>query len=136
MTLFQWLVILKWTTVIFGSGYLKRLILFECKYLFSIYLNIWKTIAHDRFHTHAFSSISFMLMGEYDEERLHEDGTIERKTIKAPYIRYISRSNNHRMLEARGRTVSITIAGPWDRIWSETMLDGTKRFLTWGRKEL
>jgi len=40
MKIFPWLVIGKWVNVVFGSGYLKRLIIFECKYLFSIYLNI------------------------------------------------------------------------------------------------
>lgn len=134
MTIFQWLVIFKWVTIVFGEGYLKRFIVFECKYLFSIYLNIWKTIAHDRFHTHAFPAISIMLFGEYDEQQLHPDGHISHHVIKAPLIRFIGRDNNHRMLEARGRTISITLAGPWDRIWSETFLDGKKRFLTWGRK--
>lgn len=136
MKITQWLVIFHWVTIIFGEGYLKRFILFECKYLFGIYLNIWKTIAHDRFHQHAFPAISIMLCGEYDEERLMEDGSVKLFTIKAPLVRFISRQNNHRMLEARGRTISITLAGPWDRIWTETLLDGRKRFLTWGRKVL
>jgi len=78
-----------------------------------------------------------MMMGEYDEERLLENGKIIKYTIKAPFIRFISRSNNHRMLEARGLTISMSITGPWDKIWSETLIkDKNKRFLTWGRKVL
>lgn len=135
MKITQWLVIWQWVNIVFGEGYLKRLIIFECKYLFSIYLNVWKTIEHDRFHTHAFSAVSIMLAGEYDEERLSKDGTITKYTLKAPLVRYIGRDNNHRMLEARGRTISITLAGPWDNIWSETMAKTKKqRFLSWGRR--
>lgn len=137
MKIFQWLVIMKWVNVVFGEGYLKRLIVFECKYLFSIYFNVWKTIEHDRFHTHAFSAISIMLRGEYDEERLADDGTVTKYTLKAPLVRFISRTNNHRMLKARGTTWSIALAGPWDKIWTETLVpNGEKRFLSWGRKIL
>jgi hypothetical protein len=135
MKLTQSLVILQWVNIVFGSGYLKRLIVVEFKYLFGIYVNIWKTIEHDRFHTHAFAAVSFMIIGEYDEERLSEDGSVKKYTVKAPLVRIIGRNSNHRMLEARGTTVSITIIGPWDRIWSETMANTRKkRFLTWGRK--
>jgi hypothetical protein len=135
MKLAQWLVIGQWVNIAFGEGYLKRLIVFECKYLFSAYLNVWKTIEHDRFHTHAFPAISLMLLGEYDEERMDDNGRVTKFTIKAPLIRYIGRNNNHRMLEARGTTVSITLAGPWDNIWSETMAkSGKRRFLSWGRR--
>lgn len=137
MTIFQWLVIFKFVTIVFGSGYLRRFILFECKYLGGVYFNSWRTIEHDRFHTHAFSSLVFILSGEYYEEQLHPDGNISLHVWKGPCMRYIPRSNNHRMLMAKRHTYSIGITGPWDLIWSETLYPSMKkRFLTWGRKVL
>lgn len=131
----NWLVLWFWTRVVFGSGYLDRLVVFECKYFGGIYFNIWKTEEHDRFHTHAFDAISIMLSGSYEEEQLLPDGTRRRIKVAAPLVRWIPRTSNHRMLRAAERTMSITLTGPWDRLWSETLHpSGKRRFLTWGRR--
>lgn len=134
MKIFQWLSIWRWTHVVFGSGYLDRLIVLEIKPLFSIYLNVWNTIEHDRFHTHAFPSISFMLRGYYGEEYIDSNEDRRYRVIKAPLIRWIPRTSNHRMLKSSKNAISLTFAGPWDRMWSETFLDGSKRVLSWGRQ--
>lgn len=130
MKIGNWLRAFEWTTVIFGEGFLLRYVIFECKYLFCIYLNFWNTIAHDRFHTHAFPSISFFLRGWYYEEELYKGVRL----YKAPMVRFIPRTNNHRMLQSSKDAITVTIGGPWDRMWSETFLDGTKRVLAWGRR--
>lgn len=126
---------MRWTKISIGKGFVDRLILVEWRHLFSVYYNLWHTVEQDRFHTHAFASIVIMLRGEYDEETILEDCT-ERVTHRAPSIRFLPRTNNHRILESRNNATSLTLAGPWDRIWYETFLDGRKRFLTWGRDVL
>lgn len=137
MTLGKWFRCLQWTHVTFGTGHLNRLVLIEIKYLFAIYVNVWNVVEHDRFHTHAFSSISIFLKGQYYEEQLHEVTCFRGvKLFKAPLIRFIPRTSNHRMLQSSKNAISVTIAGPWDRFWTETFMDGTKRVLTWGRHEI
>jgi hypothetical protein len=122
----------QWTHVVFGTGYLNRYVLIEIKYLFSVYINVWNVIEHDRFHTHAFPSISLFVKGQYFEEQLDNGVSL----FKAPMIRFIPRTSNHRMLQSSKNAISITVAGPWDKMWTETFLDGTKRVLSWGRKEI
>jgi hypothetical protein len=128
----NWLRAWEWVRVVFGTGHLDRFVLFEIKYLFAIYYNVWNVIEHDRFHTHAFPAISFGIKGQYYEQQI-KDGIIVKRLYKAPWFRFISRNNNHRMLNSSKNAISITIAGPWDCMWSETFLDGTKRILTWGK---
>lgn len=128
----DWLSFCRWTHVVFGTGYLDRFVLFECKYLLSVYINVWNVIEHDRFHTHAFPSVSIFVRGSYDEEQLGQG--IQK--FSAPMARFIPRTSNHRMLKSTKNAISITIAGPWDRLWTETFMDGTKRLLQWGRGEL
>lgn len=138
----NWFKALEWTDVVFGEGDLRRFVLFECKYLFSIYINVWNVIAHDRFHTHAFSSFSFFLKGWYNEEELVElpwlpgKHAIVHHRYSAPFVRFIPRTNNHRMLKSSRNAVTVTIAGPWDRMWSESTVrqPHETRVLGWGRK--
>ncbi len=136
MKLGKWFRALEWTRVVFGQGHLDRFVVVEIKFLFAIYWNRWNTIAHDRFHAHAFPAISIGLRGGYEEAVLIGPGVASVDTYRAPWVRFISRTHNHRMLESTPNAISVTIAGPWDRIWTETLLDGTKRFLTWGRQEI
>lgn len=136
MKIGKWFRALEWTHVIFGEGYLDRFVVLEIKYLCALYWNVWNTVAHDRFHTHAFTAVSIGLRGGYDEEVVVRGDQSEIWPFRAPWIRFISRGHEHRMLKSSRNAISVTIAGPWDRIWSETFLDGTRRFLTWGRKEL
>jgi hypothetical protein len=136
MRIGNWLKAFEWTKVTFGEGYLDRLVVFECKYLFSIYYNRWNVVAHDRFHAHAFAAISIFLRGWYVERTLHEDSRTEwwQSRLTAPLIRFIPRDHHHRMMESSKDAISITIAGPWDKMWSETFLNGSRRILGWGRK--
>ena len=114
-----------------GEGYLHRLAIIEIKSLFSIYVHKFNTIAQDRFHTHAFNGLAFVIKGGYDEE--YKDSTgIHLKTIK-PGFRYIPREYNHRLLKSKPNTISILFAGPWGKYWTEEK-DGRVRTLTWNRK--
>jgi hypothetical protein len=127
---------LEWVKVVFGEGHLDRYVVAELKYLAAIYWNVWNVVQHDRFHQHAFPAVSIGVKGYYDEEVLLEDGTKRVDRYQAPWVRFIPRSHNHRMLKSSPGAVSITVAGPWDRLWTEEFLDGSKRVLTWGRKEV
>lgn len=124
----------EWVRVVFGEGHLDRFVLLEVKYLCAVYYNRWNTIEHDRFHQHAFPAVAIGLRGGYDEEVLEADGATRVDKYRAPWVRWISRAHNHRMLKSTPNAVSITFAGPWDRLWTETFLDGSQRFLTWGRR--
>lgn len=143
MKLGNWFVLWLWVRVVFGAGYLKRLVVFEIKYLCALYVNVWNVIEHDRYHQHAFPALSIGLRGGYKEEVLLNKGTgldgvpvllTRVDEYRAPWIRWIPRSHNHRMLESTPDAISITLAGPWDRMWTETFLNGFVRVLTWGRK--
>lgn len=133
MKIGNWFKAFEWAHIVFGTGHLDRFIVFENKYLGAIYFNRWNVVEHDRFHTHAFPSFSLFVRGYYYEEQLQSDGSVEKFKFKAPYVRFISRTSNHRMLNSSPNAWSITIAGAWDRMWSETFLNGAKRILTWGR---
>lgn len=116
MTFGLWFRALQWTHVAFGTGYLDRFVLIEIKYLFAIYFNVWNVVEHDRFHTHAFPAFSVGLKGWYYEEQLAEDGSKHKIRMTAPYIRFISRTNNHRMLLSSKNAWSITFAGAWGSV--------------------
>ena len=115
-----------------GEGYLDRITLFENKYLFSIHIHIFNTIKQDRFYTHAFAGIAFLLKGGYEEEWKDENGLVHIKQIK-PGIRFIPRYYNHRIMKSKKNTISVLFTGPWDKLWTEEK-DGKIRVLTWGRK--
>lgn len=113
-----------------GKGYVDRWTIFENKYIGGIYFHSWHTIEQDRFHTHAFDGVAWLVCGSYQEEVLFEN-TKQRKQIK-PGIRYIPKGYNHKILKAEPRTYSLLISGPWAKTWTEET-DTWKRVLSWNR---
>jgi hypothetical protein len=101
-----------------GQGHVDQLTLFEWKYVGGVYLYFFNVKAQDRFHTHAFASVSFLLWGRYFEEVKNPDGTIVQKT-RHPGVKYLPRDYNHKLMESAPNTISLTITGPWDRYWTE-----------------
>lgn len=89
--------------------------LFECKWLFSVYIHHLAMDVQDRFHTHAFNSVSFILWGGYTEvvKRGMGDAPTYHLEFQAPAVRYIPRGMNHKLLCARPNTVSLIITGPY-----------------------
>lgn len=124
--------VLHFDRVKLGKGYVDRWTLFELKWLGSVIVNVFNTIAQDRFHTHAFAAVSVMLRGEYDEE-IVTDGVVSRRTRRSDVI-FLPRTLNHRLMKSSPNAASITLCGPWAPTWTETFLSGKTRRLTWGRK--
>lgn len=114
-----------------GEGYLDRYTIFEFKRFSSLYVHCFNTIAQDRFHSHAFWGLAFVLYGGYYEEWKNSTGTYC-KWI-GPGIRWIPREYNHRLLKSKPNTISVLITGPWAKFWTEEK-DGIVRTLGWGRK--
>lgn len=116
-----------------GEGYLDRYTILEIKSLFSIYIHVFNTIKQDRFHTHAFNGLAFVLNGSYEEEYKTKKG------VKSRHIgvgcRFIPKNYNHKILKSEKNTISILFAGPWSKYWTEEN-DNFVRTLTWGRKEV
>lgn len=122
-----------------GKGLISQYILFENKYLFSIYLLRWDTgsenISQNRFHSHAFNSICFRLSGEYQEEVVTKNGSFITKTN--PFFRIIKRNHVHRIVSAKPKSFSLVLAGPWDQHWWEFFPLSAKWVkYQWGRIEL
>ncbi len=132
MRIGKWFHAAEWTKIAIGQGHVDRLVILEIKYLFCLYFNIWNTIDQERYHNHAFNSISIMLRGWYYETELNVRWP---RFIKAISVRFIPRSYTHRVGRSSKNAISITIGGPWSRTWTEiSVLNWTVRTLTWGRK--
>ena len=116
-----------------GEGFLDRFTLFEWKRFFCIYLHVFNTIKQDRFHSHAFNGVAFLVRGGYEEEV--KKGNLSYRKWIGPGIRYIPRQYNHRLLKSKPNTISILFTGPWSKTWTEEN-DQYVRTLTWGRKEV
>lgn len=125
---------LSWTRVALGQGYLWKLTIFEWKSFLSLYFHIFNTVEQDRFHTHAFDGIAVVLRGGYIEEQMLPDGTIVRHRIGVG-IRRIPKKYNHRLLRSRRDSMSLLLAGPWAKTWTEEN-SSFRRTLGWGHVEL
>jgi hypothetical protein len=120
--------------VALGQGHLDRYTVFEHKRLFGLYVHVFNTVEQDRFHSHAFDAYSLLLRGGYEEEVMADDGTTSKRWV-GPGLRFIPKSYNHRLLRSKPNTVSVLLAGPWAKFWTEDF-PTFKRILTWGRKEV
>lgn len=114
-----------------GQGYVDRWTIFEHKSIGGIYFHSWNTIEQDRFHTHAFDGIAWLICGSYEEECLFGDQKIRK--IITPGIRFIPKEYNHKILKSVPGTYSLLISGPWAKTWTEET-DEWKRVLSWNRK--
>lgn len=118
-----------------GDGFIIAYTIFEHKYLFSIIVYNWKTVKQNRFHSHAFPAMAFLLSGKYEQE-VYKNGE-----IKVDYVnqwlkpRYLPRNYTHRIMKAEPNTWTIVFTGPWMNYWYE-YFDDTKTWVkyTWGRK--
>lgn len=116
-----------------------RYTLIEIKWLFSIYLHSIETFAQDRFHTHAFNALMWILRGGYTDVIKHGIGPncpTETKEFRAGDFRYIPRELNHKLTRAKPGTLSLLVVGPYSTIWTEETDDNTLRILTRGRVPL
>ena len=135
-----------------GQGTITRYTLFECKWLFSIYIHDIDSVSQDRFHTHAFNALVYILKGSYSElikvnsvkvnsvkinnDAKHENNSVIRKTYRRGQFRYIPRLLNHKIEKSEPHTTSLSLTGPYSSMWTEELDDGTLYVLTAGRKVL
>jgi len=131
------MILFKKKRVELGKGHINAYVLFESKHLFSIILYNWKTIEQNRFHTHAFSAIAFLLKGGYVEEKII-DRKIVINNVNNKFIpRYLPKNYCHRILKAEPKTWTIIFVGPWIKYWYEYFQDSKKWIrYTWGRKKI
>lgn len=118
-----------------GTGYIMAYTLFESKHLFSIIFYNWLTIEQNRFHSHAFPAVAFLLSGSYEEEYL-DLGQVKINKVNAwMKPRYLPRNYTHRIMVAAPRTWTVVFVGPWSDNWYEWFQD-SKVWVKygWGRK--
>lgn len=129
------MIFLKKKRVELGDGHIIQYTLFESKYFGGVWLYNWKTIAQNRFHTHAFNSVAFLLSGRYTEEVI-EDGKVVFKVVDQQFKpRFLPKNYCHRILKADSNTWTVVFFGKWIPYWWEYFSD-TKTWVkySWGRK--
>jgi hypothetical protein len=125
------MVLFKKKRVELGQGRVIQYTVFEFKYFLSLIFYRWETIDQVRFHTHAFASIAFLLYGWYWEQVKFGKHTMA-NFVNVPFLpRFIPRNYCHSVGHAFPGTLTMVIAGPWQKTWWE-MFPATKdRYLTW-----
>src|SRR5579872_5840300 len=95
----------KFNTFEFGNQVVSQFVIFECKYLFSIIIFYFHKSedSQDRFHTHAFNSISIKLFGEYSEYVLDNEksGDFHIKRRKN-VLKYFPKNSYHKIGNSNG----------------------------------
>lgn len=111
-----------------GEQNVSEITVLEWKKFFSIKLfHFHKTAGkQDRFHTHSFNAVSFLLTGNYIEEII-KDGEVVALNRNRNKIIYIPKNEYHRITKSDGcRTILIT--GPWAKYWKELRELGNSRY--------
>lgn len=124
---------------VFGKGCVTRYTLLEIRWLINIYFHHIETFEQDRFHTHAFNALVWILRGGYEECVKHGIGpnkSTELKYYKAGDFRWIPRALNHKLLKAEVDSISLLIAGPYASIWTEELDNGDVKVITTHQKVL
>lgn len=105
----------------------------EIKSLFSIVLLRFDEGSRDQYHSHAFSSLNWVLRGRVVEQHV-QGGTEEHTPSLRPVLTH--RHTYHRVVSTRTTWV-LSLRGPWSRTWRE-FDPRTKRetTLTHGRVEV
>lgn len=106
--------------------------LIELKSLFSIVGLKFVGNSREAYHTHAFTSVSWLISGQLIEE--FTDGT--RIIHKPSLLPIVTRKYPFHKVSSKGNSYVLSIRGPWENTWFEqTEHDGRYR-LTHGRKKL
>jgi len=97
--------------------------LIECKSLFSIVLLKFEGNSRQAYHTHAFSSISWLLKGQLIEEFLNNSNT---KNYTASWLPIFTSKDNFHKVSSIGVSWVLSFRGRWDSKWLEnTHQEGT-----------
>jgi hypothetical protein len=129
------MVLFKRKRVELGDGHIIAYVLFEHKNLFSVILYNWKTIKQNRFHSHAFAAIAFLLSGSYNQARFSKGVRWTETVNQWLKPRYLPKNYTHCILDAAPNTWTLVLTGPWIKYWYE-YFDDTNTWVkyTWGRK--
>lgn len=125
--------LLHWDNTSLGVGDIRRFTIIEIKYLFGIIVNIFNTTDQDRFHSHAFHALSWMVRGHYFEDVLENNAVISKKIERS---RFIPKNYIHKITLSTPNAVSVTFEGPWGSTWNEYFDSGRVKTYGWGRKVL
>jgi hypothetical protein len=123
--------------VALGEGSVTQHIVFEHKKFLSLIFYRWNTTNQVRFHTHAFGSVAFLLSGWYWENVIFGKTTM-RNFVNVPlWPRVIPRNYCHAIDHAKPGTLTMVIAGPWQKNWYEFFPD-TETWVKyeWGRNKV
>jgi hypothetical protein len=126
--------LLHWDNTSIGVGNIRRFTIFELKYVGGIIINVFNTENQDRFHSHAFHALSWMVHGHYFEDVIVDSGHIVTKKIEKS--RFIPRNYIHKITKSSKNAVSVTFEGPWGGTWDEYFDNGRVKTYGWGRKVL
>ncbi len=130
----KYLSFLRYNKFVFGEQVVSQFVLFECKYLFSlIFFYFHKSNScQDRFHTHAFRSVSIRIFGDYIEEVMDNNKNVVYLKRSRTRFLYIPRNIFHRITKATG-CLTFLISGAWDKEWKE-YINGEIITYNWGRE--
>lgn len=110
--------------------------LIEVKGLFSIALLKFNKGMREKYHSHAFSALTWFIKGDMREEKLDVLGVKITPYKRSLLPKYTHKSDLHRV-RAWEDSWCITLRGPWDDTWQEYD-EETNQFvtLTHGRVEV
>lgn len=113
------IVFMKRKNIQLGDQLVTELTVLEWKRLFSIKLFHFHPSSgvQDRFHTHAFKAVSFLLSGNYIEEIIR-DGKIIKLPRNRKRVLYIPKDEFHRIGHSEG-CKTLLITGPWGDTFKE-----------------
>lgn len=123
--------------VTLGTGSVTQYIIFENKHLLSLIFYKWHTIDQVRFHTHAFPAVAFLLCGWYWEKVIFNGFEMTNFVCQPLWPRILPRNYCHAIQNAKPGTMTMVIAGPWQKNWFEYFPD-TQTWVKygWGREKL
>lgn len=105
----------------------------EFKRLFSVVLLKFGHGSRDEYHSHAFTSINWVLRGKVVEHDL--DGTM--KVYKPSLCPVVTRRRTFHRVVSEGTTWVFSLRGPWAKWWVEwSPITGQFKTLTGGRREV
>jgi len=135
----RWFSLLKLNKFSFGEQIVFQLVVFECKYLFSIIFFYFPKSdkKQDRYHTHAFKAISIKLFGQYTEYLLNDcpiTGWTFSQKNRTEIFKYIPKNHFHSIGNSTG-CMTLLLSGPWGKTWKEMIVkDRLVKYYTWGRE--
>jgi hypothetical protein len=114
--------------------------LIEWKRLFSVVLLCFEDGTRDVYHSHAFSTVSWVLKGRLQEEvvrtqqQIEEGRPPERFTYRPSWRPIWTPLSRFHQVRSVGRSWVISFRGPWRDVWCELLPGIGYRMLTHGRR--